>query len=137
MRHEILRPNEPLENCTYPEDSTFPSQHFAAFEADRIIGVASMYRQDAPRDRYEAGYPQCAWRLRGMATATKVRGRGIGERLLQDALAFVQANGGDAVWCNARTTAQGFYERANFHQIGAAFDLAGIGPHVFLEWRPE
>ena len=40
------------------------------------------------------------------------------------------ARGGDLVWCYARTTASGFYERMGFTVVTEPFDKPGIGPHV-------
>jgi hypothetical protein len=36
------------------------------------------------------------------------------------------------VWCNARTPARGFYERAGFAVEGEEFELPEIGPHVLM-----
>ena len=38
--------------------------------------------------------------------------------------------GGDLVWCDARTTAARFYERAGFTVVTGEYDKPGIGPHV-------
>jgi predicted GNAT family N-acyltransferase len=34
------------------------------------------------------------------------------------------------MWCNARIPAVPFYERLGWKTFGAAFEVAGIGPHV-------
>jgi len=34
------------------------------------------------------------------------------------------------VWCDARTTAAGFYERAGFTVVAGPYDKPGIGPHL-------
>jgi predicted GNAT family N-acyltransferase len=65
-----------------------------------------------------------------MATDAAMRGAGIGRAMLADGLARVSARGGDLVWCDARTTAVGFYERMGFLVVTAEFDKPGIGPHV-------
>jgi predicted GNAT family N-acyltransferase len=36
------------------------------------------------------------------------------------------------VWCNARTPARGFYERAGFAAVGEEFALPDIGPHFLM-----
>ena len=50
----------------------------------------------------------------------------------------VADRGGDLVWCDARTTAAGFYERMGFTVVTDEFDKPGIGPHVgmVIEVRP-
>lgn len=70
------------------------------------------------------------WQLRGMATDPSVRGSGAGRALVTEGLARVAALGGDLVWCDARTTAVGFYERLGFTVVSGPFDKAEIGPHV-------
>ena len=40
------------------------------------------------------------------------------------------ARGGDLVWCDARTTAAGFYAHFGFTVVTEPFDKPGIGPHV-------
>ncbi len=39
------------------------------------------------------------------------------------------------MWCNARSGARTFYERAGFCVEGEEFEIAGIGPH-FLMAKP-
>jgi predicted GNAT family N-acyltransferase len=73
-----------------------------------------------------------------MATDATVRGTGAGRALLVDGLERVAARGGDLVWCDARTTAAGFYERFGFTVVTDEFDKPGIGPHVgmVIDVRP-
>ena len=40
------------------------------------------------------------------------------------------ARGGDLVWCDARVTAAGFYERMGFATVTAPYDKPPIGPHI-------
>ena len=40
--------------------------------------------------------------------------------------------GGRRVWCNARLSAAGFYERVGFGRVGGVFEIAGIGPHAVM-----
>jgi predicted GNAT family N-acyltransferase len=65
-----------------------------------------------------------------MATDPAVRGAGAGRALLAEGLARVAARGGDLVWCDARVSAAGFYERQGFAVVTQPFDKPGIGPHV-------
>jgi predicted GNAT family N-acyltransferase len=39
------------------------------------------------------------------------------------------------VWCNARTPARAFYERAGFRTVSDEFELPEIGPHYVMELR--
>jgi predicted GNAT family N-acyltransferase len=54
----------------------------------------------------------------------------VGRLLLDASLELVGARGGDLVWCDARTTAAGFYERAGFTVVAGPYDKPGVGPHV-------
>ena len=56
--------------------------------------------------------------------------------LVDDGLARVAARGGDLVWCDARATAAGFYERMGFTVVTDEFDKPGIGPHVGMVIEP-
>lgn len=127
LRHSVLRPHQTLADCVYPGDDEPDSFHLAAWSGERMVGVASVYRQS------EDGSPGgTAWRLRGMATAPEFRGRGIGRRVLTECLDRVRRCGGSELWCNARTTAAGFYEGLGFRARGPDFELPGIGPHRVL-----
>ena len=73
-------------------------------------------------------------RLRGMATLEEVRGTGAGSALLRTVRTNAVLSGADALWCNARTTAAGFYLAQGFRVLGPEYDIPGIGPHVFMYW---
>ncbi len=124
LRRAVLRPDGGELAWTGDEDPT--TIHLAARTGDHVIGVARFSPALCPW-RPEVRAP---WQLRGMATDPAVRGSGAGRALLVDGLARVAARGGDLVWCNARVTAAGFYERFGFAVVTASFDTPGIGPHV-------
>ena len=126
LRHSILRPGQSWEETAYPGDGDPTTLHVGAFEDARLVGIASLYREARP------GAPGGGWRLRGMATAPEVRGRGAGRALLAACVAHVAANGGGELWCNARTPAAGFYAAAGFAVVSEEFDIPGIGPHVVM-----
>jgi GNAT superfamily N-acetyltransferase len=128
LRHLVLRPGQPPASTVYPGDDDPATRHFAAFADGHLVGIASLYREARP-----GGPPGVAgWRLRGMASAPHVRGRGVGRALLAACRHHVAAEGGGELWCNARTPAAGFYARAGFAVVGERFDIPGIGPHVVM-----
>jgi predicted GNAT family N-acyltransferase len=129
LRHRILRPNQPLEQCIYPGDDTPPTAHFGAFREGTLVGIASVYPEPQP------GAPAAAadWRLRGMATSPDVRGSGLGAELVRACIAYVSGQRGRGIWCNARTPACGFYEKLGFTRRGREFELPGIGPHFVMD----
>jgi predicted GNAT family N-acyltransferase len=125
LRRAVLRPDGG--EITWAGDEDPATFHLAAFAEDgRVVGVVRFSPAPCPW-RPEATAP---WQLRGMATDPAVRGSGAGRALLVDGLARVAARGGDLVWCDARVTAAGFYERRGFTVVTGPFDKPGIGPHV-------
>ncbi len=127
LRHTVLRPRQAFEETLYPGDDRPDTVHLGAFgDGDRLVGIASLYRED------RAGGPPGGWRLRGMATDAGVRGAGFGAAVLAACIDHVAAEGGAEVWCNARMPAVGFYRRAGFEVVSEEFEVEGIGPHVVM-----
>ena len=122
----MLRPGQGFEQTAYPGDDLEDTVHLGAFAGDRLVGIASLYREPRP------GGPPGGWRLRGMATDADVRGAGFGAALLAASVDHVAAAGGDELWCNARGSAIAFYRRAGFDVVSDEFDVPGIGPHVVM-----
>lgn len=134
LRGGVLRPGQAPEDLVYPGDDHADALHAAIRDAGpggegsgAIVGIATVAPEGHPRDPRPGD-----WRLRGMATAPGVRGRGLGAALLAACLHHARDRGGGRVWCNARVTAEGFYVRAGFVAEGARFELPGIGPHVVM-----
>jgi predicted GNAT family N-acyltransferase len=127
LRGRVLRPTQPPESYVFPGDADERTTHFAVLRDDEIVGIASLYREPPPNICAEN-----TWRLRGMATDPSVRGAGFGGRLLQSCIEHARANDGKMLWCNARLTAQGFYERFGFSASGESFELPHIGMHVYM-----
>lgn len=114
----------------YPGDDDADTLHLGVYTANRLVGVASLYREPPP----DALRTTTAWRLRGMAVDSSLQGSGYGAALLKACLAHAASQGGTQVWCNARTTAAGFYRSLGFSPKGDPFELPGIGLHHFM-WR--
>jgi predicted GNAT family N-acyltransferase len=132
LRWRVLRPHlDPAEMAPWPGEHDPGTVHLAARTPDGdVVGTAVV-----TPDRFELMPGRTdAWRLRGMATADGLRGRGIGEAVLGQAIRQVAEHGGGLLWCNARVPARRFYERAGFTAVGAEWDEPLIGPHVVM-WR--
>jgi predicted GNAT family N-acyltransferase len=124
LRSAVLRGGGPAGT---PGDEDPATVHLAARTADgAVAGVVRLAPAPCPW-RPAARAP---WQLRGMATAPPVRGTGVGRALVEAGVALVAERGGDLVWCNARLTAAGFYERMGFTVVTDPFDIEPIGPHV-------
>jgi GNAT superfamily N-acetyltransferase len=126
LRQRILRPHQTIEEIAFPGDADPLSAHFAAFDGDEIVGVASVVPAAPPWG------PQPGWRLRGMASVPAHRRQGVGRALVDAVVAHVERNGGGTLWCNARLTAVGFYLACGWETRGDEWEEPHIGPHIAM-----
>jgi predicted GNAT family N-acyltransferase len=126
LRQQVLRPGLGIEHARFDDDDHPQTVHLAAVdEAGTVVGCSTWFP-----DPWQG---QPAWRLRGMATATAARGTGLGGRLLAAGLEAARERGATIAWCNARTTALGFYRRYGFETVGAQFTSAhGIAHYAMV-----
>jgi len=127
LRAAVLRPGLPVRTAQYEQDVLACTVHLAVL--DDGVGVACSTWTPEP---YE-GRP--GWRLRGMATADSVRGQGVGGLLMDAGLELGRERGAEVAWCNARTSALGFYQRYGFTAVGSEFFVEHAGAHYRM-WRP-
>jgi GNAT superfamily N-acetyltransferase len=123
LRQRILRPHQSIDDLASEEDPA--AVWFGAVRDDEVIGTASIGSESSPDE--PAAHP---FRLRAMATAEDARGRGLGRVILDAAIARTRQDGGDLLWCSARTPAAGFYREAGFVETSALYEVPHIGPHV-------
>lgn len=128
IRQRVLRPTQSPDELVYPGDDQATSAHFGAFSDGELVGIASVYAESRPGRAGE-------WRLRGMAVVPAHAGTGLGRRLFDATVEHARAAGGQSYWCNARTTAEGFYVRQGMSRVGEVFELPDIGPHVVMEMQ--
>lgn len=132
LRKAVLRPylaaDEPY-SC--PDDHLPETVALGAVTGDdEVIGVARITPQAPPfQPDHAAG-----WRLRGMAVSPEVRNMGVGAALLTGLIAHIAGAGGGVLWCNARVSARGLYERGGMQRWGEIWEEPRIGPHVVM-WR--
>jgi GNAT superfamily N-acetyltransferase len=126
LRQRVLRPDDTTDELS---DRGSDFDHFAASTDGEVIGSAAVRREAPPG----AAGRDASWRLRGMATSEGRRGRGVGTALLEAVIAHVGQRGGRRLWCNARTSAVAFYQRAGFVTRGEAWNDPVIGPHIAME----
>lgn len=127
LRRKILRPLLRLEDCAYPTDRDATTFHLGLFHAGHLVAISTFQQQAHPD--LPAGYP---FRLRGMASDEKYRGRGFGGILLRQGIEILKSRRADLLWFNARTGALGFYGKLGFHVHGGLFQIEGIGPHKVM-----
>ncbi|MGZ3722271.1 MAG: GNAT family N-acetyltransferase [Bdellovibrionales bacterium] len=126
LRGRILRPGLPLEACRYPADPK--AVHFGLEIGGALVCVVTAHPEDSPL----AGACKNPWRIRGMATASEVQGRGYGSLVLKALLEWAPTEGIDVLWCNAREKAIPFYERHGFSCVSDLFEIPEIGPHKVM-----
>jgi GNAT superfamily N-acetyltransferase len=127
VRLPVLRPGLPSDTAIFDHDDDPGTRHFGVFDGARLIGVATFFAEPyslSPRAR--------AWRLRGMATLPDMQGRGGGRALVEAGVAVARADGAELMWCNARVSARGFYEKLGFKAVGDEFVLPVAGPHYVM-----
>jgi len=126
LRQIILRPGRPVSSCQFPNDWEAGVRHFAAYRDNLQIGIVSVYPVPVKAEL-------AAWQIRAMATQPWVRRQGYGLALLQAVENYVLCQSGRLVWCNARTHAVGFYQRAGYSLQGEPFLIPGVGEHFFMQ----
>lgn len=122
LRREVIIAGTGRESPYFEGDRDGTTRHFGAFEGERAVGCLTFLLNE-----WEG---REAWQLRGMATATELRDKGVGQRLLAFAEETLR-EGSDArrMWCNARSSAVGFYEKMGWRAVSEEFDIPGVGPH--------
>jgi ribosomal protein S18 acetylase RimI-like enzyme len=124
LRQRVLRPNGEIDDCVFSGDQDLETIHFGAYKDTLLIGVASIYREQQSKTKNPLG-----WRIRGMATDPSVRGQGYGQLLVQACIELAKERKAEELWCNARLSAIGFYQKLGFEILGDEFELPTIGPH--------
>jgi GNAT superfamily N-acetyltransferase len=127
VRHPVLRAGHPPESASFDHDDDLDTWHFGAYDGVKLIGVATFFAERCP---LRPGLR--AWRLRGMATVDEMQGRGAGRALVAEGVRVATAAGAALMWCNARVTARGFYERVGFVAVGDEFELPASGRHYVM-----
>jgi GNAT superfamily N-acetyltransferase len=125
LRREVLRSHQRLDEVGFAGDELPGAAHFGAFSVlggPEMVATATVHPDEG------------GWRLRGMATREGLRGQGLGGALVEACLEHARQSGGGVIWCHARIKAADFYRRQGFEARGEIFELAAIGPHVYM-WR--
>lgn len=127
LRLRVLRPGQPRSSVEHDYDYFADVVHVAAVDvANEVVACATLYPEETPDGRP-------AWRLRAMATAPEVRGKGYGASALRFGMQLARARGATLLWCNARSGAVWFYERLGFVKTSEEFEIPPIGPHFVME----
>ncbi|KAI1472917.1 GCN5-like N-acetyltransferase [Daldinia caldariorum] len=136
LRQAVLWPNKPLSYVQLPDDPD--GQHFGAFvsnnnddnDAERNNSSSSSSSRDSKQQNSEESLVSIislfddgsgAARFRKFATAQLWQGKGVGSALLSYTIEAAARNGATSIWCDARQSALGFYERFGMSGEGEVF----------------
>ena len=96
--------------------------HFVALENEQVVGVVVLVPH----------YKKGIGKLRQMATAEKVRGKGYGIQLIKALEEYAAKNGMTSILLHSRHYAAGFYEKLGYKITSDVFQEVGID-HFVME----
>ncbi|MFB9842534.1 GNAT family N-acetyltransferase [Mucilaginibacter ginsenosidivorans] len=112
LRQKVLYPAQKLYEMEMDED--MDGIHFGAFTDNKLVGIVSLFQKD---DDYQ---------FRKFAVDPDYQGKGTGNKLLAYITDFAATEGGKRLWCNARLSATGFYDKNGFSHTGQFFSKNGF-----------
>jgi GNAT superfamily N-acetyltransferase len=112
LRRDVLYPGQKLFEMELEEDRD--GIHFGAFKDNKLVAVVSLFQKG---DDFQ---------FRKLAVDPEVQKIGVGTALLNYINDYATINGGKRIWCNARSTAIGFYLKARFKLKGQQFSKNGF-----------
>ncbi|GGF28242.1 GNAT family N-acetyltransferase [Echinicola rosea] len=118
LRHRVMWPDQPIDYVKLDEDRH--GQHFGLIEGDKILAVISTFVKD--------GQAQ----FRKFATETSQQGKGLGSMLLRHVITYLEKEGVDRIWCNARADKTAFYEKFGLEKTPQTFVKGGID-YIIME----
>lgn len=124
VRHCVLWPTKPLLFCKVEGDEA--ANHYGAFVDDKLVCVASIYI-DGDKAR-----------LRKFATLLEFQSNGIGTKVIKHVISELKESSVDYFWCDARTSALGFYEKLGLQKQGIEFKKSGVLYYkMAVQWNVE
>lgn len=128
LRHKVLRVGFPYEATSFVGDDEETSHHGAVYDKDgTIIAIGTIMKR-----AFSLAPDEEAYQLRGMASDQACRGSGAGRLALQALESRAAEKKASIIWCKARTTASGFYERAGWQKASEEFEEPHFGPHYLM-----
>lgn len=112
IRHEAMYPDLPFEAIKLDDDPK--GLHFGLYTEHQLIAVVSLFNIDS------------IYQFRKFATKTTEQGKGYGTILLNHIINYVRERGGQKLWCNARLSASGFYNKFGLVQTDQPYTSNGI-----------
>ena len=112
IRHRVMWANKPFDGIKLPSDEN--GLHFGLFKDDVLISVISLFIENNTAQ------------FRKFATETAEQGKGYGAKLLTYLMEECIKKDIKTLWCNARTSASGFYEKFGFEIVSEPWVKEGI-----------
>lgn len=112
LRQKVLYPAQKLYEMELDEDQN--GIHFGAFTDNKLVGIVSLFDKNGD------------FQFRKLAVDPDYQGKGIGNDLLTYIIDFSRNEGGKRIWCNARSTATGFYDKNRFRHTSEFFSRNGF-----------
>ncbi|MEY4540918.1 MAG: hypothetical protein RLZZ306_2675 [Bacteroidota bacterium] len=103
LRHRVMAPNRPFDSIKLPKDDD--GFHFGLFKEEKLISVISLFIENDVAQ------------FRKFATEILEQNKGYGSILLNHIIEESIKNNVKNLWCNARMTALGFYEKFGFKAV--------------------
>lgn len=125
IRKEVLRKGIDLP-YKFVGDFDDKTYHLGAFFNDKQVGIVTLMKSE------NNNFVDNQYQLRGMATLTEVRGKGIGKQIVNEALSLLRNDGVTTLWCNAREEAFSFYKGLGFSIVGESFIVEKVGVHYVM-----
>lgn len=120
LRQKELYPDLPIEAIKLPEDDL--GIHLGLFYQNKLATIVSLFE-----DNNELQF-------RKLATDKKYQKLGLGSKMINYVLNYAKEKHIEKVWCNARLSATGFYEKLGFVKTDEVFSKGGID-YVIMEIR--
>lgn len=118
LRQKELYPDLPIEAIKLPEDDL--GVHLGLFYENRLVTVVSLFENNNQLQ------------FRKLATDSRYQNKGLGSKMINYVLDYAKERNLEKVWCNARSTATGFYLKLGFVYTGSKFSKNGID-YVIME----
>lgn len=134
-REELRKKAGSLYEAQFEGDFLHTTYHFGAFMGERNIGCTSFFKRDILENSLIPEEIPDGYQLRGMATEKWLTGKGVGSNLLtfSEKIVLAENKWVKYFWCNARVSAQKFYEKCGWEKTGKEFIINIEGeniPHI-------